>query len=73
MFDKLITVENKIDKIGRMNAPQETCVQLDPCKVPPPPPNPEPKAKQFKVNSDNLRRDLMNELKDIMDKRGKKN
>jgi hypothetical protein len=69
VYNKLVSVENKIDSPRKSNSARETLVQLEACKVPPPPPNPKPEAKQFKVNSDNLRRDLMDELKDIIKKR----
>ncbi len=68
----MVLIEKKIDTLGSNPNAQKITNQTE---VLPPPPNPKPienKTIQFRDNSDNIRRDLMNELKDMIKKKNQK-
>ena len=67
VYNKMVLVENKIDSLGAKEFVEKDKNQKDSKTVLPPPPNPKPQ--EFRQNTDNIRRDLMKELKDIIDKK----
>jgi hypothetical protein len=68
LCNRLLSIENKITGLG-INSSLKA--EETPSVVLPPPPNPKEndRKKQFEKNSTNIRRDLMDELKDIIRKR----